>query len=335
MKISKYFMVAAASIMMFGCAKNDDVRSLADEGPVALTIKIADPQLGSKAAVDPTTATEITWDEVTVTLNAISGGRSETITKQQATEGYTFWDVEGPQSVEVSINGGKATYTDLTEFNSKAATDVPVYGMSSDFRYVGTAKNPDNSTEYNLYEIEVTAQIPVARLELSGIKHAAHEEGKGCWYSAITFDKIELRGAPSGATFKDGAFAVTDDVVSDLEETILAEGNDFKTYTFPDPETNKCYAFNMFAGMPTLRFTFTRSTADGAINEQEAYAVVKTFKDDSGEIISFEAGKIYQITDIQIADESITPDPDGNTLVAVDVTVKVAPWTIVNTTVEF
>ena len=27
MKISKYFMVAAASIMMFGCAKNEDVRS--------------------------------------------------------------------------------------------------------------------------------------------------------------------------------------------------------------------------------------------------------------------------------------------------------------------
>lgn len=332
MKISKYFMVAAASIMMFGCAKNDDVRSLADEGPVALTIKIADPQLGSKAAVDPTTATEITWDEVTVTLNADNGPHEATITKQQATEGYTFWDVEGPQSVEVSINGGKATYTDLTEFNSKAATDVPVYGMSSDFHYAGTATN--NDTQYNLYEIEVTAQIPVARLELSGIKHATHEEGKDCWYSAITFDKIEVLDAPSGATFANGAFAATDDVVSDLEETIPAEGNDFKTYTFP--ESGKCYAFNMFAGMPTLRFTFTRSTADGAINEQEAYAVVKKFKNGSGEeIISFKAGEIYQIIDIQIADESITPDPDGNTLVAVEVTVKVAPWTIVNTTVEF
>lgn len=333
MKISKYFMVAAASIMMFGCAKNDDVRSLADEGPVALTIKIADPQLGSKAAVDPTTATEISWDEVTVTLNATSGGGSETITKQQATDGYTFWDVEGPQSVEVSINGGKASYTDLTDFGSDvAATAVPVYGMSSDFQYAGTATHPDNSTEYNLYKIEVTAQIPVARLELSGIKHVTHAEGTKCLYSELLFNKIELLKAPSGATFANGAFGAAGSVTT-LTETIPTEGNDFKTYTFP--ESGKCYAFNMFAGMPTLRFTFTRSTADGAINEQEAYAVVKTFKDDSGEIISFEAGKIYQITDIQIADESITPDPDGNTLVAVDVTVKVAPWTIVNTTVEF
>ena len=334
MKISKYFMVAAASIMMFGCAKNDDVRSLADEGPVALTIKIADPQLGSKAAVDPTTAREITWDEVTVTLNADNGPLEATITKQQATDGYTFWDVEGPQSVEVSINGGKASYSDLTDFGSNvAATDVPVYGMSSGFQYAGTATNPDNSTEYNLYEIEVTAQIPVARLELSGIQHAAHEEGKDCWYSAITFDKIELLNASDAATFTNGVFVATPGESDVLSEDILAEGNDFKTYTFP--ESGKCYAFNMFAGMPTLRFTFTRSTADGAINEQEAYAVVKTFKNGNEEITSFEAGKIYQITDIQIADESITPDPDGNTLVAVEVTVKVADWSIVNTTVEF
>lgn len=332
MKISKYFMVAAASIMMFGCAKNDDVRSLADEGPVALTIKIADPQLGSKTAVDPTTAREITWNEVTVTLNADNGPHKATITKQQATKGYTFWDVEGPQSVEVSINGGKATYTDLTDFGSNvAATAVPVYGMSSDFHYAGTATN--NDTQYNLYEIEVTAQIPVARLELSGIKHADHEEGKDCWYSAITFDKIELLNAPDVATFTNGVFVATPGESDVLSEDIPAEGNDFKTNTFP--ESGKCYAFNMFAGMPTLRFTFTRSTADGAITEQDAYAVVKTFKNGDEEITFFEAGKIYQITDIQIADESITPDPSGNTLVAVEVTVDVADWTIVNTTVEF
>ena len=334
MKISKYFMVAAASIMMFGCAKNDENKpNLADEGPVALTINIADPQLGSKAAVPGTTAVAIDYDEVTVTLNATNGGGVRTITKQEATDGYTFWDVEGPQSVEVSINGGKASYTDLTDFGSDvAATNVPVYGMSSDFQYAGTATNTGNNTEYNLYKIEVMAQIPVARLELSGIKHVTHED---CWYSAITFDKIELLNAPDAATFnsENGVFVATPGESDVLSEDIPAEGNDFKTYTFP--ESGKCYAFNMFAGMPTLRFTFTRSTADGAINEQEAYAVVKTFKDDSGEIISFEAGKIYQITDIQIADESITPDPDGNTLVAVKVTVNVADWSIVNTTVEF
>ena len=63
MKISKYLLVAAASVMLFSCAKDDNNGPKFD-GPVALSIKIAAPELNSKAAVDPTTALAITYDKV-------------------------------------------------------------------------------------------------------------------------------------------------------------------------------------------------------------------------------------------------------------------------------
>lgn len=336
MKISKYFMVAAASIMMFGCAKNDENNGPQFDGPVALTVKIATPELNSKAATEKTTATAVDWETATVTLTATAGGR--TLTVQKGVDSVTFWNVEGPSKVTVSINGGEAAYTALTDFDGVAAEAVPVYGETSTFTLIGSVDGTgaDAGKTYSWYKADVEAKIPVARLELSGIKHVTHAEGTKCLYSELLFNKIELLKAPSGATFANGAFGAAGSVTT-LTETIPAEGNDFKTYTFPDPESKKCYAFNMFAGMPTLRFTFTRSTADGSLADETAYAVVKKFVNNgtNAEITSLAAGSIYQITSIEIEDESITPDPEGNTLVAVTVYVTVQDWDLVNTSVEF
>lgn len=347
MKISKYFMVAAASIMMFGCAKEDNNGPKFD-GPVALSIKIAAPELNSKAAVDPTAtaATTITYEKVKVKLNAASGDNVNTWVELDAEqvdpsgEGYTFWNVETPQSVEVSINGGAATYNDLTAFTGVPATDVPVYGKSSNFTFVGTATN--NGTQYDEYEITVNAKIPVARLELSGIQHKAHAEGKECKYSALTLDKITIMDAVIAGVYNeetnvfDGTAASTDD----LEETVEAletTGNDFLAAGAVFPVTGKCYAFNMFSGMPKVRFDGVCTTKDGRLTDASRYAFVTKFvnSDTQEEIISFLPGNIYRMTSIEIPDDAYTSDPEGNTLVAVTVFVTVQPWTVVNTSVEF
>ena len=345
MKISKYFMVAAASIMMFGCAKEDNNGPKFD-GPVALSIKIAAPELNSKAAVDPTGVTMITYEKVKVKLNAADGDNVNTWVELDAEqvdpsgEGYTFWNVESPESVEVSINGGKASYTDLTDFTNVAATNVPVYGKSSDFTFVGTATN--NETQYDEYEVTVNAKIPVARLELSGIQHKAHEEGKECRYSALTLDKITIMDAVQAGVYNeetnvfDGTAASTDDLEESFEalETIdnnfLADGAVF-------PVSGKCYAFNMFSGMPKIRFEGVCTTKDGVLTDALRYAFVDKFvnSDTKEEIASFLPGNIYQMTSIEIPDDAFTSDPEGNTLVAVTVFVTVQQWTVVNTTVEF
>lgn len=342
MKISKYFMVAAASIMMFGCAKEDNNGPKFD-GPVALSIKIAAPELNSKAAVDPTAVTMITYEKVKVKLNAASGDNVNTWVELDAEqvdpsgEGYTFWNVDTPESVEVSINGGKASYTDLTDFTNVAATNVPVYGKSSDFTFVGTATN--NETQYDEYEVTVNAKIPVARLELSGIQHKAHAD---CKYSALTLEGITIMDAVQAGVYNeetnvfDGTAASTDD----LEETVEAletTGNDFLAAGAVFPVTGKCYAFNMFSGMPKVRFEGVCSTKDGVLTGALRYAFVTKFVNtaNSEEITSFLPGNIYRMTSIEIPDDAYTSDPEGNTLVAVTVFVTVQEWTVVNTSVEF
>lgn len=323
MKISKYFMVAAASIMMFGCAKNDENKpNLADEGPVALTINIADPQLGSKAAVPGTTATELDYDEIEVKLEAISGGFDWTTInvtdlkegEADGTKTYTFYNIVGATNIEVRINADNDTdYDALETYKGIAAEAIPVHGSSSTFTPTGeTAEN--GGIFYNLYETEVNVTIPVARLEFSGITHEIHAGGNDvCMYSSIEFDKIEiLENASSEAL---------------LSETV---GANFMTGPYPTEE-NYCYAFNIFPSMPMVRFVFT---VDGSETEKR-YAVVDSFKDEDGNIATFEAGKIYQVKDMVITDENLTPDPSGNTTVAVQVIVSVQEWSVVNTTVEF
>ncbi len=321
MKISKYFMVAAASIMMFGCAKNDENKpSLADEGPVALTINIADPQLGSKAAVPGTTATELDYDAIEVKLEATSGGFDWTTIPDtefadvEGTKTKTFYNIVNPISIEVRINADNdPDYEALETYKGIAAEAIPVHGSSSEFTYTGEAVE-NGGVSYNLYETEVNVTIPVARLEFSGITHETHAGGDDvCMYSSIKFDKIEI-------------------LANALEAPLLEESFepalDFMTGSYPT-EANHCYAFNIFPSMPMVRFAFT---VDGS---ETRYAVVNSFKDEKGEIVAFEAGKIYQVKDMVITDENLTPDPSGNTTVAVQVIVSVQEWSVVKTTVEF
>ena len=324
MKISKYFMVAAASIMMFGCAKNDENKpNLADEGPVALTINIADPQLGSKA-VPGTTATELDYDEIEVKLEATSGGFDWTTInvtdlkegEADGTKTYTFYNIVGATNIEVRINADNDTdYDALETYKGIAAEAIPVHGSSSTFTPTGETAE-DGGIFYNLYETEVNVTIPIARLEFSGITHEVHTNvgNDVCMYSSIEFNKIEIL---------ENASAETPLLFEEFDPAL-----DFMTGSYPTEE-NYCYAFNIFPSMPMVRFVFT---VDGS---ETRYAVVDSFKDEKGEIVAFEAGKIYQVKDMVITDENLTPDPSGNTTVAVQVIVSVQEWSVVNTTVEF
>lgn len=352
MKISKYLLVAAVSVILFSCAKDDNNGPKFD-GPVALSIKIAAPELNSKAAVDPTTTLAITYDEVKVKLNAGQGGTLgmegadedgwltlDANLVAEAGEGYTFWNVEDPQSVEVSINGGEVSYADLTAFTDVAATDVPVYGKSSDFTFVGTATN--NGTEYDEYEVTVNAKIPVARLELSGIQHKVHADGEDCIYSALTLEGITIMDAVKAGVYNeetevfDGTASSTEDLTTEVEalETI---GNNFLADGAVFPVDGKCYAFNMFSGMPKIRFEGTCTTADGVLADADRYAIITKFVNDATqeEITAFLPGNIYRMSKIEIPDEAFTSDPEGNTLFAVTVFVTVQSWTVVNTSVAF
>lgn len=326
MKISKYFMVAAASIMMFGCAKNDENNGPHFDGPIALSLKIVDPSAASKAAVPPTAqGVQLQYDNVEVKLNATSGDKVNewvSIPEDELAE-YTFWNVEGPTSIEVRINGGAASYSELTNLENLRPENMAVYGVATADAFTRTGVEMHEDKQYDVYKATVEVKIPVARLEISGITHL--DGGEACEYSALKLDQLDILHV-ANATEYPYTTATGDELLSELI------GVDFLT-TATTPADGNVYAFNICAGKPVLRFNFTGTTKDGAVTEQARYAVVKTINGNAD--YSFVPGNVYQITKVEIADEDITSDPTGNTLVAVNVEVHVQPWTIVETTVDF
>ena len=110
-------------------------------------------------------------------------------------------------------------------------------------------------------------------------------------------------------------------------------GTNFNTSGTVYPTDGSVYAFNIFpTEMPILKFKFT-GKIDGVMEVAEPrYAVVTSYN--NAEDFTFEAGKIYRITSVEITDEAISGNDEGN-VIAVNVNVEVADWTIVDTSVQF
>lgn len=356
MKISKYFMVAAASIMMFGCAKNDENKpNLADEGPVALSISLVNDGFGSKAAVNPSEGTSVKLDrsaiEVKLDATGDAAGKWESLTltddaeNNNGTATKMYYNVSDLKKVEVAVNGQREALTenDLTPYyEAEGASDqdglgtpieaakIPVYASTDEFTFSGTTTMDSETQEvYNLYEATVNVTIPIARLEFSNIKHVTHDGESPCLFSTIAFNKIELFDRE------------TEDYASEdlLVDEIITDVNNFKEGAYPVAveEQAKCYAFNIFPGMTKVRFGFMVTTEENS-EPAQYYAFITKFKkqDDNTEIRTFDAGKIYRISNMTITDENIVPSETGNTNLAVEVTVTVQDWTVVEgITAEF
>lgn len=330
MKLRGFLMLAAAGLSFAACQKNVDTNKI--EGPVALTINVAAPS--TKALVPGTqdgTQIALTYGEdgnVEVKLTATAGG-TEWVKVPEGGK-YTFYDVENPTKVEVRINNGQETYTDLTALKDLTPANMQAYGASTDFTFAGTTTNGGKT--YDKYIATVMAQIPVGRIEVSGIKHKAHDDGKQCVYSVLQIEGLYFDAA-----------ATTPNTPANVDFASATEGLNKATFTgdfltVPSfPVDNKVAAFNFFpsTAMPVLKMVFTGTTKDGKLTGKTRYAVVKAYKANGTPLTAFEAGKVYRIKDVTIADDDFTGDESGNTTVAVEVTVDVQDWTIVDTTVEF
>ena len=319
---------------------------MADEGPVAVSVSLVEG-VNSKAAVNPSegTTVKLNRDNIKVKLTATSGGDDDwaalAFDEDVNTLAKTYYNVNNPTLFAVSVNGATAAASGLTAYYAapaegagdkdnlgtpKAPDMIPLYATTNAFTPSGeVATDPDTQLSYNLYKASVNVEIPIARLEFSDIKHEAHDGGAGdeCWFASISFDKIEL--------FEDENY-----------ETLLVDEitnvADFMTGSYPAVagEQAQCYAFNILPGMPYVRLAFTTTSEEDA-EEEIMYAFITSFKNGEGEAISsFEKGKIYKISDMTITDENLTPDPTGNQTIAVEVTVTVQDWTVVDgITAEF
>lgn len=183
-------------------------------------------------------------------------------------------------------------------------------------------------------------EIPVARLEVSGIKHVTHIE-RTCKFSRLTIDGVyldkiyETKGSESATDF---VYTAGDNgKVPILWEAITAPNNFLKASAqWPakvegQDAKQQAYAFNFYLGatMPVLKIYFAEATAPDVQNpvSKPRYAVIKSYNQGDPDF-KFEAGKIYRLTDVQLKDENIIGDEEGNTLFGVDVTVTEAQWTV-------
>lgn len=358
---TKSLLLAFAGLGLFACSNEDLNEGKNLDGNGVVEVKIVSPSDMSRAIVAGTDGAGpvLVQGTITVKLTATSGDQTATIPADGGQHTVKFWDVKGPSKIEAYINDGDKVIDgvsiDATTPDMQAMPEnIPAYGSTTDIKLNGEIETHDTKN-YEMYKATVQMNIPVARLEVSGICHKKHagEPDDVCEYSKLTINGIYLDKIYATK----GASAVTDyhyPEVKDVEDgttlipapilwsEITEHDSDFMNQDVKWPavagegEKQQVYAFNFFPGaMPILKIYFAEATSsvEGVIKSQPRYAVIKSYNGD--EDFTFEAGKIYRLTDVTLSDKNILGDEEGNNLYGVDVTVKEATWSVVPITGEW
>lgn len=286
MKINKLFMLGLAGLAFTACSSDEDVttQSKLPAGKGAVTINITSPEL-TRAIEAGTTANSVdVTGPVKITLEATKGGNTIELTSEQLASNstVTFWNVENPTKVTVSMNDGKASYTsDAPTTFTQVPAAIPAYGETSTFALSTETGSPtvggsdheagadadgaDDSKVYQLYTATVQLAIPVARLEVSGIQHVLSADGHladDCAYQTLTIAGVYLDNVyatGSGVTYSNGSFpcvsgiAPTDYSYNGADgtgiEAILKDAvteTDFLTVNGVWPTAGKAYSYYFF-----------------------------------------------------------------------------------------
>ena len=353
MKMNKFFMLGLAGLAFAACSNDEDATNNALQGNGAVTVKVVSPM--TKMVGDATTEQDgedripvVPQDgKIYVKLTAGTGSATQTINANDASE-VTFYGVTNPTLVEAWVNEGDTkalgttVITDLQNYEPKA---IPAYGSTDQINPAGRVEMNSGVT-YEMYEATVEIEIPVARLEVSGIKHVNHTTaGTTCKYSELTIDGIYLDKVKStdkggivdyhmpavGNEGEDGyipAPILYDEITS---ASFLDAGSVWPATANPA----QCYYYYFYpdaAQMPILKIYF--ANAAGINNPSEPrYAVIKSYNGDAN--FQFEKGTIYRITDVTLKDENIIGDEEGNPTYGVDVTVVEAQWDVETITGEW
>ena len=312
MKMNKFMMLGIAGLAFAACSNEEELTSQFPEGTGAVTIKIAAPTVTKAIAAGHDADVEVVPADDSNVIITLTGSNSYeetiTLTKAQwtAQQEVTFWNVEKPELVTVTMNDGKKTYTttDLVETPAlQAVENVPAYGETKVFTLTDKTGKPTNgdyeagadaddvNTTYQLYSATVKMAIPMARLEVSGIKHvrATEHAAADCKYQTLTIagvylDNVIANGA--GVAYTEGkgfsvASGTSDDYCFDGtngtgtgDEAVLKNaateanfgGTDFLAVDNVWPAANNVFGYNFFGAdgankLPKFKIYFDTSVA--------------------------------------------------------------------------
>ena len=388
MKWNKFFMLGVAGLALCACSNEDEVTNTSlPTGEGAVTVRIVSPAL-TKSVAEGTTGSSVKV-EGTLTIK-VTHNNNQTLTKDvtigsEATDAtVTFWNVTSPTKVEAYMNNGVESYSDIAIAPKGSGENdpdlqampksIPVYGSATP-ALTGTTDNgvteDDGSNEnansdkedpnrtFQMYSATVSLEIPVARLEMSGITHVDHT-GSSCEFTDLQITGVYLDNllATGGALSRSNYVFPDDNETTTEPETPLYDAinptEDFtSTGTWPKVTTGittPVYAYNFYApaddetinnGMITeeiseqynphfkVRFTYTEGEAPNT-TIQTRYAMITKYTYTSGgfDYLVMRKGHIYKINAAAISDDNIVPGEDGEDLYALTVTVEEAEWTV-------
>ena len=345
MKMNKFLMLGIAGLAFAACSNEEDVTNNALQGNGAVTVKVVSPM--TRMMGDATTEQDgvdvipVEPQDGYIHVRLTAGGQTydETIDADNASE-VTFYGVTSPTLVEAWVNDGNTLalgsiqIVDLQDYEPEA---IPAYGSTSQINPAGRVEM-NNGTTYEMYEATVEIEIPVARLEVSGIKHVNHTEaGTTCEYTELTIDGIYLdkvKSTDTGSIVDYHMPAVGQEgdpnyipapILSDVISSASFLDASAVWPAVADPAQCYYYYFYPAKQMPILKIYF--ANAAGTNNPSEPrYAVIKSYNGNTN--FQFEKGTIYRIKEVILKDENIIGDEEGNPTYGVDVTVVEAKWDV-------
>lgn len=341
MKLNKMFMLAMAGLAMTACSSDDETgNNLSGNGVVE--VRIVAPQ--SRALVDATPdengSTVKVEGQITVKLTATRGGKEVKLDKGATS--VKFYDVQGPSKIEAWINDGSTKGQGETNISDMQIVpkSIPAYGSSEQFNLTGQTETSDGK-KYEMYSTSVKMEIPVARLEISGITHKHATEGATCKYKELSINGIYLDKVSTtlGGEAVDYSWPAAGEVELPILKDEIEAPNNFlisgAVWPAAKEEVKQAYAYNFYPNenqQPLVKIYFANATASDDSNpvSKPRYAVIKSYNNEAN--FKFEAGKIYRITNVELDDKNIIGDEEGNTLYGVDVNVTEAQWTVVDIT---
>lgn len=365
MKMNKFFMLGLAGLAFAACNNDDEVVNGNIEGTGMVEVTIQSPSTKSLQSATSGSSVIVGGN---ITVEVYSGGSlqgSTIIERNQSDEDdkstYTvqIFNVTNPDKVVAYCNDGKSINDDadisITDSRLQAEPQsIPAYaeaGLSTaDIK--GEMENEKDGKVYQRYTKSLKLEIPVARIELSGLKHV--DEDETCKFASLFINGVYLNNIYAkkndetasssyswnvNSTEESENFPILYDVIGNfgVGESFLKTDDLEPVF----PGNNQAYAYNFFAGegktLPELKIYFNAATASSEDNPVTAprYAIVKSYKNSDGPITEFLPGVIYRITNAELDDKYIGPNENGDTVYGVEVTVEEARWSVTDIEAEW
>ncbi len=252
--------------LAFAASSNEEEVASFPDGGGAVSIRLVNPGVLTKGLANQTSGSSVA---VTGTIKIdLYDNQTERVSQTMSFDAsaindetvLTFWNVQAPKKIAVSINNGVASYSDVAINDLQfAPASIPAYGETTKFTLTDDMKSPDldndheadtgnkfeqgansgdENKKYQIYTAKVTMAIPVARLEVSGIKHKKHPQQTEPGIDQCEYTTLTIKGVYMDNLYtKGGEYSENYDAnATDFYNSIFGNGTSIQDYCW---EANK------------------------------------------------------------------------------------------------